>query len=184
MVTAVWVAPISRADITLGAPGVPAGSKVATAVPFKTSVTLGNSYKFVFVGTEAKGNTAGAPGSSGTNGNGGQFHVSATVTTSSKSKVGNIEFRDVQDFNTAPLKTILNTPAEVYRATTTPINIGIEWKGEGNAHKPDGIFNIIGEYQKAPPIPTGSLTFPVGDWMLVPPGTPANPNGTVKIVRE
>jgi hypothetical protein len=184
MMTAVGVAPMTRADITLGAPGVPAGSKVATAVPFKVNMTLANGYKFVFSGIEAKGNTAGAPGASGTNGNGGQFHVSATVTTDVKTKEGNIEFRDVQDFNSAPLKQIIHSPSVVYRATTTPVSIGLEWKGEGNAHKPDGIFNILGEYQKAPPVPTGSLTFPVGDWMLVPPGTPANPNGTVKIVRE
>src|SRR5688500_11734143 len=95
MVTAmaVWATPVSRADIALGAPGVPAGSQVATKVPFKTTVILPNSYKFVFSGIQAKGNTAGAPGSSGTEGNGGQFHVSATVTSGTKVHSGNIEFR-------------------------------------------------------------------------------------------
>lgn len=184
MVMAVWVAPISRADITLGAPGVPAGSQVATKVPFKVNMTLANGYKFVFSGIEAKGNTAGAPGASGTNGNGGQFHVSATVSMPNKIKTDKIEFRDVQDFNTSPWKSVTLTQDITYRATTTPISIALQWDGQGNAHKPDGIFNILGEYQKSPPIPTGSLTFPVGDWMLVPPGTPANPEGVVKIVRE
>src|SRR3954470_3231579 len=101
---AVWAAPVSKADIALGAPGVAAGSQKATAVPFKNTVTLASSYKFVFAGIEAKGNTAGAPGSSGTTGNGGQFHVNATVTTAGKTKTGNLDFRDVTEFNTAPLK--------------------------------------------------------------------------------
>ena len=118
MVTAlaVWAAPVSRADIALGAPGVPAGSQVATKVPFKTTVTLANAYKFVFSGIQAKGNTAGAPGSSGTQGNGGQFHVSATVSMPNKVKTDKIEFRDVQDFNTAPLQRLLFTTDLTYRA--------------------------------------------------------------------
>jgi hypothetical protein len=180
----VWVAPVCRADIALGAPGVPAGSKVATKVPFKTEVTLSNSYKFVFTGIEAKGNTAGAPGSSGTQGNGGQFHVSATVTCTSKVKSDKIEFWNVQDYNTAPLKTKLLTQDVTFRATTTPLSITLEWAGQGNAHKPDGIFNILGEYQKAPPIPTGSLNFAVGDWMLQTEGGTQTPEGIVNIVRE
>src|SRR3954469_4430426 len=107
---AVSAAPVCQADITLGAPGVAVGSQKATAVPFKNTVVLASGYKFVFAGIQAKGNTAGAPGSSGTNGNGGQFHVSATVTTSGKSKVGGLDFRDITDFNSSPLKTALNSP--------------------------------------------------------------------------
>ena len=175
-----------HADIVLGAPGVQIGSQVATKVPFKQSLTLTNSYKFVFVGIEAQGNTAGAPGSSGTNGNGGQFHLSATVSDNSpapKEKVGKIEFRDVADFNKCPLQTMLNNPTAVFRATTTPISVVLEWAGQGNAKKPDGIFNILGEYQKSPPVPTGSLNFAVGDWMLVTNGN-QNPQGIVTINRE
>ncbi len=161
--------PAAKADIVLGAPGVQVGTQVATKVPFKQSLTLTNSYKFVFVGIEAQGNTAGAPGSSGTNGNGGQFHLSATVSDNSpgsKEKLGKIEFRDVADYNTCPLKTLLNTPTAVFRATTTPINVTLEWAGQGNAKKPDGIFNILGEYQKSPPCrqAVSPLRWGIGCW--------------------
>ena len=173
----------AKADILLGAPGVPAGTRIATRVPFKINYQLTNSYKFIFSGIAAKGDTLGAPGSSGTNGNGGQFHLQATVSSSNSSseRVGMIEFRNIQDYNTAPLQTLLLTPTTVFKATTTPITINMEWKGNGNAHKPNGIFNILGEYQKAPPVPTGSLVFDVGSWTLV--GHP-NPEGTVTIERE
>lgn len=173
----------AQADIALGAPGVPPGALSATKVPFKVSYELPGSYKFVFGGIQAKGNTLGAPGASGTNGNGGQFHVSATVSTPyGGMKEGNIEFRDVQDFNTSPWQSLLIVPAQVYRATTAPMTVNIEWKGEGNAHKPDGIFTVIGEYQKAPPPPVGSLSFAVGDYLLVSAGT--QPPGFAVITRE
>ncbi len=236
---AVWVAPISRADIVCGAPGVTPGSKVATKVPFVVDATLSNCYKFIFAGIEAKGNTKGAPGSSGTSGNGGQFHVSAKVSctqqgaqnnanncnnggggssgcygggsgygggwceggsygglddcdgggcdgggSSTKIKSGKIEFRDIQDFNTCDLRTVTASPPEVYVANTNPITVDIEWRGEGNAKKPDGIFNIIGEYQKNPPAPTGSLNFAVGTFMLQLEGGSQNPDGTATIIRE
>jgi len=173
----------AKADILLGAPGVPAGTRIATKVPFKIDYQLTNSYKFIFSGIAAKGDTLGAPGSSGTNGNGGQFHLQATVSSSNSSseRLGMIEFRNIQDYNTAPLQTLLLTPTTVFKATTTPITINMEWKGNGNAHKPNGIFNILGEYQKAPPVPTGSLVFDVGNWVLE--GHP-NPEGTVSIARE
>lgn len=172
----------ANGTIILGAPGVPAGSLTVTKLPFKTNHSLPGSYKFVFAGIEAKGNTAGAPGSSGTNGNGGQFHLSAKVSGGGVGdKEGKIEFRDVEDYNSAPLKSIYITPATVMKATTAPITISLEWKGEGNAKKPDGIFNILGEYQKDPPIPTGSLVFPFGNWVLS--DSPA-PQGTATIVRE
>jgi hypothetical protein len=183
---AVCAAPVSRADIALGAPGVPAGSQVATGVPFSNTLSLSGSYKFVFTGIEAKGNTAGAPGSSGTNGNGGQFHVTATVSdnsTTPKTKSEALTFVNVSELNTSPLKTVLVSPTVVYRATTTPIDVTLLWKGEGNAHKPDAIFNILGEYQKAPPVPTGSLNFAVGEWMLQTEG-PQQPEGIVTITRE
>lgn len=177
----------ARADVALGAPGVQVGTQVATKVPFKNTLTLPNSYKFVFSGIEAQGNTAGAPGCSGTNGNGGQFHVSATVSDNQSCtpnlKEGKIEFRDIGEFNTSPLKTLLITPAAIFRASTTPISIKLEWAGQGNAHKPNGTFNILGEHQKDPPVPTGNLNFAVGEWMLVTTGD-QQPESIVTIVRE
>ncbi len=170
------------ADIQLGGPSVPVGLVVATKVPFKISYQLPNSYRFVFRGIEARGDTLGAPGNSGTNGNGGQFHLSATVSTSVGSeKVGKIEFRDVQDFNLSPLKTLLITEA-VYKATTSPISVSMEWAGQGNAHKPNGFFNILGEHQVAPPVPVGKLEFAVGDLLLTAAGT--QPPGTATITRD
>ncbi|GEP42331.1 hypothetical protein BGE01nite_16220 [Brevifollis gellanilyticus] len=172
----------AQADILLGAPGVAAGTKIATKVPFMINHALPGSYKFIFSGIEARGDTLGAPGASGTNGNGGQFHLQATVSGGSGGeRLGKIEFRDVQDYNTAPLKTIPLAPVAVFRATTTPITINLQWKGNGNAHKPNGIFNILGEYQKDPPIPTGSLKFGVGRWILE---DNPNPAGVATIVRE
>ena len=172
----------ARADIVLGAPGVPVGSQVVTQLPFTTNLTLPSLYKFVFGGIEAKGNTAGAPGNSGTNGNGGQFHLSATVSGAAGSlKEGFLDFRDVQDYNTSPLKSILITPGMVFKATVTPIAVTLQWKGEGNAKKPDGIFNILGEYQQNPVPPTGSLVFPFGQWVL---DASPQPVGTATIVRE
>ncbi|WP_265592557.1 hypothetical protein [Verrucomicrobium sp. BvORR034] len=170
------------ADIQLGGPGVPVDVVVATKVPFKISYQLPNSYRFVFRGIEARGDTLGAPGSSGTNGNGGQFHLSATVSTSVGSeKVGKIEFRDVQDFNLSVLKTMLITQA-VYKATSSPISVSMEWAGQGNAHKPNGFFNILGEHQLAPPVPVGKLEFAVGDMLLTAAGT--QPPGTATITRD
>jgi hypothetical protein len=170
------------ADIQLGGPGVATGSVVATQVPFKIDIQLPNSYRFVFRGIEARGDTLGAPGSSGTQGNGGQFHLSATVsTTVGSEKVGKIEFRDVQDFNLSVLQTLLITEA-VFKASTTPIAVNLQWKGEGNAHKPNGFFNILGEHQIAPPVPVGKLEFAVGNLLLTAAGT--QPPGTATITRE
>lgn len=173
----------ARADILLGAPGVPAGTRIATKVPFKITYTLPNSYKFIFSGIQAKGDTLGAPGASGTNGNGGQFHLKASVSGDSgaSERAGQLEFRDIQDYNLSPLQTLLVSPIAVFKATTTPITISLNWAGEGNAHKPNGIFNILGEYQKDPPVPTGSLSFSSGAWILE---ESPNPEGTVTIVRQ
>ena len=178
LLTLCSLAGAARADIALGAPGLTV-PLTATQVPFKVDHQLSSFYKFIFRGIEAKGNTLGAPGSSGTNGNGGQFHVSATV---SGSREGKIEFRDAQDFNTSPLKTLLLSPAVVWKATTAPISVELEWKGEGNAKKPDAVFNILGEYQKHPPKPVGSLSVLQGLFILGPSG--AKPEGTAAIVRE
>lgn len=177
-----WTGGGLKADIQLGGPGVPVGTMVATKVPFKLDYQLPNSYRFVFRGIEARGDTLGAPGSSGTNGNGGQFHLSATVsTTVGSEKVGKIEFRDVQDFNLSPLKTLLITEA-IYKATTSPIAVNLQWQGQGNAHKPNGFFNILGEHQLAPPVPVGKLEFAVGDLLLTAAGT--QPPGKATITRD
>lgn len=175
----------TQADILLGAPGVPVGTKIATQVPFKIDHQLANSYKFVLTGIQAKGDTLGAPGSSGTTGNGGQFHLQATVSDNNgtpKERVGSLYFRDVQDFNTAPLQTLLITPAAVFKADSYPITITTQWTGQGNAHKPNGVFTILGEYQKEPPRPVGTLSFKAGDYILVSPD--AQTDGTATIIRE
>ncbi|MEN3943769.1 hypothetical protein WJU23_20885 [Prosthecobacter sp. SYSU 5D2] len=173
----------AHADIMLGAPGITAGTRIATKVPFKIDHTITNTYKFVFSGIEAKGDTLGAPGSSGTNGNGGQFNLKASVTVGNGSgeRAGNLYFRNIQEYNSSPLQTLLITPPAVWKATTTPLNVDITWQGGGNAHKPNGIFNILGEHQKDPPIPTGSLTFITGNWILE---DSPNPEGTATVTRE
>lgn len=174
-----------QADIILGAPGVPVGTRVAPQVPFLLEHALDNSYKFVLTGIEAKGDTLGAPGASGTEGNGGQFHLKAMVwdnNGSPKVREGSLYFRDVQDFNTAPLQTLLTVPAVVFKAESHPITIMVQWQGNGNAHKPNGWFNILGEYQKNPPVPVGSLKFDVGDYMLASAGL--QPEGSAIISRE
>lgn len=187
----------SPADIRLWAPGVPVGAATATACPFKIDYTLNNSYKFVFLGIEAKGDTLGAPGSSGTNGNGGQINLKASASSNGGSgcgqnsndcqsggnaRAGQITFRNVQDLNTSTLKTLTITPSVTYKATDSPVSVTLTWQGEGNAHKPNGIFNILGEYQKAPPVPVGRLTFAVGDYLLTAAGT--QPPGTAVITRD
>lgn len=174
---------MSYAGISLVAPGVTAGTVSTAQVPFKISYSLPQIYKFVFGGIQAKGDTLGAPGNSGTNGNGGQFHLSASVTKDNVTyKEGKITFRDVQEFNSAPLKTILTDPVGVFKATTTPISVSVEWKGEGNAHKPNGWFAILGEHQKAPPVPVGSLHFDIGNYLLIQAGT--TPQGVATITRD
>jgi hypothetical protein len=178
-------APHLHGDILLGGPGVPVGSKIATKVPFRETYDLTGSYKFVFAGIQAKGDTLGAPGASGVEGNGGQFHVSATVfdnTPTPTERAGNLTFVDIQDFNSSPLKTLTISPAAVYKATTVPITITTVWSGEGNAHKPTGTFVILGEYQKQPPVPVGKLDFAVGEWLLVEAGS--QPDGVATITRE
>ncbi|QIF01074.1 hypothetical protein [Roseimicrobium sp. ORNL1] len=175
------------ADFNLGGPGVPAGTVKAAGAPFKVEYTIpGGVYRFVFRGIEARGATLGAPGSSGTKGNGGQFHLSATVWTDvGHEKLGKIEFRDVQEFNAAPLKTLLLDNQEVFQAPgNTPMNVTIEWAGQGNAHKPDGFFNVLGESQAQPTVPTGTLTFEVGDYALRNLPTGAYPPGKATIVRD
>ncbi len=174
-----------QADIILGAPGVPVGARIAAQVPFKLQYQLPRSYKFVFLGIQAKGDTLGAPGNSCNQGNGGQFNLKATVWDNNgtpKERIGNLYFRDVQEFNSAPLQTLLSTPGAVFKAENYPITITTEWQGNGNAHKPNGWFNILGEYQKNPPPPVGSLSFDVGDYLLVNAGL--QPRGTATISRD
>jgi hypothetical protein len=179
----------ARADVVLGAPGVPVHTQVVAAVPFRNEVSLPGTYKFVFAGIEAKGNNTGGSGSGTTKNGGGPVLVKATVSDNKPgtptTHIVQISFNSVQEFNTSQLKTIMNSPAIVFRADTDPIQMKVVWQGTGNANKPDGIFNIIGEYQKNPPIPTGSLSFDTGAYQL---RTPENPspqiNGNAKIVRE
>lgn len=173
----------TQADIRLGAPGLEA-PLTATDVSFKVNHTLSQIFKFVFRGIEAKSDTLGAPGSSGSNGNGGQYHISATVSMSNSTKVktGHIYFRDEQDFNSAPWQVLLIPDEIIFQATSQPINVYLQWDGQGNAKKPNGIFNILGEYRKHPPIPVGSLNFGTGNWILAESG--AVPEGVATVIRE
>jgi hypothetical protein len=171
------------ADILLGAPGISIGSRIATKVPFQIDYTLSNSYRFIFYGIQAKGDTLGAQGYSGITGNGGQFHLKASVSSSAKEfeKAGLLEFRNIQDFNLSPIQTLLIYPAAVFQSSDHPIEIVLKWSGEGNAHKPNGVFNILGEYQKDPPIPTGSIIFNLGNLAIE---GESNPEASIKVIRD
>ncbi len=182
-------------DIALNAPGVPVGSQSANLVPFRNTLTLPNCYKFIFSGTEARGTTTGAPGASGSQGNGGLVLFKAFVSaTGSSTPAGcsgtptagavQLSFTNIQTYNVSPLKTLTLIPSAAFVSTTAPINVDLVWQGEGNGKKPTGFFNILGEYQKAPPIPTGSLTFPDGTWELRKTKLNPNPAGTALIVRQ
>jgi hypothetical protein len=76
------------------------------------------------------------------------------------------------------------SPTCVFRATDTPITCKMTWKCEGSAPKPNAVFNILAEWQKDPPPPTGSLNFAVGEWMLQPTDGDQTPDGVAKVVRE
>lgn len=175
-------------DVALNAPGVPVGSQSANMVPFRNTLTLPNCYRFIFSGTEARGTTTGAPGSSGTQGNGGlvlfKAFVSASQSCTPTTGAIQLTFTDIQTYNVSPLKSITLTPSAAFVSSSSPINVDLVWQGEGNGKKPTGFFNILGEYQKSPPIPTGSLTFPDGMWELR--RTKSNPtaSGTALIVRQ
>ncbi len=189
---ALVASPSVHADIALNAPGVPVGRQSANSVPFRSTLTLPNCYKYIFSGTEARGTTTGAPGSSGTQGNGGLVHYKAFVS----SKGGNcssggqsagavqLTFTNIQTFNSSPLKTLLLSPAVAFVGTNAPIDVDLVWQGEGNGKKPTGFFNILGEYQAAPPIPTGNLNFPDGTWELKKTTSNSNPAGTATIIRQ
>lgn len=175
-------------DIALNAPGVGVGSQASNSVPFRNTLTLPSCYRFIFSGTEARGTTTGAPGSSGTQGNGGLVHfkafVSATGSGTPTTGAVQLTFTDIQTFNVSPLKTLTLVPSAAFVGTSAPINVDLVWQGEGNGKKPTGFFNILGEYQKAPPIPTGSLTFPDGTWELRKTKLNPNPAGAALIVRQ
>lgn len=171
----------ARADIVLGGPGVPVGMMVATKVPFRPTYQLTNCYKFVMTGIEGKGDTVGNQGK----GNLKQFHISATVRDDNRSckvKTAHLYFRDIATFNASPLKQLFLSPAEVFKAVDHPINMTLEWNGEGSAHNATGIFNILGEYQKDPPKPVGNIAFWSGNYILAYPGL--KPKGIATVTRE
>ena len=186
----------ARGDVALNAPGVPVGTVSANMVPFRNTLTLPNCYRFIFSGTEARGTTTGAPGSSGTKGNGGLVLFKAFVSASQSSSQScsqssspttgavQLTFTDIQTYNVSPLKTLALNPSAAFVSESTPINVDLVWQGEGNGKKPTGFFNILGEYQKAPPIPTGSLTFPDGKYELRRSKSNPNPAGTALIIRQ
>lgn len=120
----------------------------------------------------------------GTNPNGDLEYIATcnddkpTPTKSSCS----VKFKDVTDFNSAPIKTTSIPTACVFRADKVPMKVTCTWQCDKTASKPDGVFNIIAEYQVDPPPPTGNLTFAVGSWLLVAAGT--QPPGVAVVTRE
>ena len=101
---------------------------------------------------------------------------------SCKVKTAHLYFRDIATFNASPLKQLFLSPAEVFKAVDYPINMTLEWNGEGSAHNATGIFNILGEYQKDPPKPVGNIAFWSGNYILAYPGL--KPKGIATVTRE
>ena len=132
----------------LAAPGVATGSLVEVRAPFTTSKNLGRYYKYIFRGIETKGATTGAPGNSA-NANGGILHIWAGVNGEDSAK---ITFRDELEYNNSPVITNIITPI-----TYKEQNITVNWKGNGNAHAPNGYVTILGEGITDPKTPKGSL---------------------------
>lgn len=177
-----------RADVSLNAPGIAVGRQSASGVPFRNTDTLSDCYKFIFLGTEAKGSTSGSPGASSSKGNGGVINykafVSAKKSSTSPAQAVQLTFRNIETFNLSPLQTLLLNPSVEFKANTTAIDVDLVWQGEGNGKQPSGFFNILGEYQKDPPVPTGSLYFPNGAWELKSASSDPNPKGTATVVRK
>lgn len=139
----------SSGGFLLAAPGVVTGSMVETRAPFSTSKNLGRYYKYTFRGVETKGATTGSPGNSA-NANGGLLHIWAGVNGNDSAK---ITFRDELEYNSSPVITqLVNTPI-VYSQQ----NISVNWKGNGNAHAPNGYVTIVGEGTIDPKTPKGTL---------------------------
>jgi len=88
----------------------------------------------------------------------------------------------VTEFNKSPIKKTTIPSACVFRANKVPMKIKLTWECGNTASKPDGIFDILAEYQKDPPPPTGNLQFAVGSWLLVDAGS--QPQGVASITRE
>lgn len=125
----------AHGDVALNAPGVPVGTESANMVPFRNTLTLPNCYRFIFSGTEARGTTTGAPGSSGTQGNGGlvlfKAFVSATESSTPTTGAVQLTFTDIQTYNVSPLKTLTLTPSAAFVSASTPINVQLVWQGRG-----------------------------------------------------
>ncbi len=132
----------------LAAPGVVTGSMVETRAPFHTSKNLGRYYKYIFRGVETKGATTGSPGNS-SNANGGILHIWAGVNGNDSAK---ITFRDELDYNSSPVQSYTIAPI-----TYKEQNISVNWKGNGNAHAPNGYVTILGEGIVDPKTPKGTL---------------------------
>ncbi len=178
----------ARGNLALNAPGIALGSQSATFVPFRNTSTLLGCYKFIFLGTEAKGSTVGGQNSLGSKGNGGVINYKAFVSSKNSStppaQAIQLTFVDVATFNSSPLQTLLLCPAAVFTATTVPIDVDLVWQGDGSGKQPNGFFNILGEVQKDPPPPTGTLYFPNGMWELKSNSANSFPSGTATIIRN
>jgi hypothetical protein len=146
-------------DIQLNGPGK-SGQTVnyltANVVPFESQNNPANQvtipvYKFVFRGLEAQ--ISLPPGDKQQT-----LNLAATVEYEgvNNSKVSYPLKLNANKNGSLTGQSLLSTPQE-FKGLTGPVNIIISWTGGGKATMPSGYFNILGEYQPAPPKPTGSL---------------------------
>ena len=182
LIHALLVLTITRADlgdVMLGGPGVPVGQMYASGASFSLTYSLLSSYKFVMTGLEAKGNVINY-----IKGDKNKYTLVATVSSSvGNSRTANLIFKDIATFNASPLISLPIAPAVIFKASNTPITFSLKWNSlEGSDKKASGTFNILGEYQKDPPKPVGSLIFSTGKFVLNNPN--AKPSGTATITRE
>jgi hypothetical protein len=173
-------------DIKLNAPGQ-SGQTVnyltVNEVPFESHNNAENkvllpAYKFVLRGIEAQISTA----------DGGKSPLNMEAMVQYEGRPDTKERVDMTlkakngGSNTLTGQYILTTPME-FKGLTGPVNIIVSWVGAGNAKKPAGYFNILGEYQPTPPKPTGSLSLPALVAVLDSNAT-AKVTGTANVIWE
>ena len=170
-------------DIKLNAPGQ-SGQLThylsVNTVPFESHNNESNFvilpvYKFVFRGVEASLTTSG----------GSNVHLQAMVQyvgqSNTKERIDLDLHKKNGTTNVFSGTTLLNTPIE-FRGNSGPVYIAVSWVGSGNVNKPDGFFNILGEYLPTPPKPTGSLSgLPP---LVAMPGETVRVSGTANVQWE
>ena len=160
-------------------------------------LTIGNDpkrplYKFTFQGIETYGAGGGIP----TDGKGYPIHFSATIKVVSGAardviNTESIVYNDITIFNNVSVDNKITQkfdPAFVFEAEgTEPLVLEITFSsqiqgGKSSPVDPNGHFNIIGEFQRDPLKPIGSLKIPAGAYLLE--GADPYPELQTTIVRE